>query len=331
MLQSPRTDGVGADPQLVADAHDQRGVFTAAQAYDAGYTPSEIQRLRSRGELVSVRRGVYAVARTWRELAPWDRHLVELVALQLVLNEPAVVSHLSAGVIHGLSLLAPDLATLHVTRPGRAGARLEARVHHHVADLPDRDVSSFEGWKVTSLARTGIDIARESDLPQGVAALDSVLGRGLDRALLIEVLLSCSSWPGARMACHALALADGRSANAGESWSRVELFRHGVPPTDIQHKLYDDDGLIGIADFVWLPDRVVGELDGRLKYKVPDGAHPDQAGEVVWAEKRREDRIRALGYEVVRWVYADLSHPDRLAGRVRQALGRGAARRRTTA
>jgi hypothetical protein len=190
-------------------------------------------------------------------------------------------------------------------------------------------VVSIDGWQVTNLARTGIDIARECELASGVAALDSVLRLGTPAAQLTEVLISCSSWPGARMAGRALGLADGRADNAGESWSRVELTRHGVPPSDIQRKLYDDDGLIGIADFVWDPERVVGELDGRLKYKVAEDAATQEAGEIVWAEKRREDRIRFLGYEVVRWVYADLYHPERLAARVRQALARGAARRRT--
>ncbi len=133
------------------------------------------------------------------------------------------------------------------------------------------------------------------------------------------------------MAGRALLLADARAANAGESWSRVELIRHGVAPTDLQRRLHDDDGLIGVADFVWDAQRVVGEFDGRQKYRVADGATPEAAAAVLWAEKRREDRIRAIGYEVVRWVYADLYDPVRLAARVREALARGEARRRTSA
>jgi hypothetical protein len=41
----------------------------------------------------------------------------------------------------------------------------------------------------------------------------------------------------------------------------------------------------------------VGEFDGRVKY----GQSAD-----LWAEKQREDRLRALGLAVVRWVWADV-------------------------
>jgi len=329
---APRaTRDVVLDPQLVAVAHAQRGVFSAQQAYDAGYTSPEIKRLRHRGVLVSVRRGVYTAASSWRALPPRERYLAELAALHLVVGAGAVVSHDSAGVVHGMSLLNPSPGMLHLTRPSRGASRTEAGVHHHVAELPDGHVSLHSSWRVTTLARTAVDIARESDLPHGVSAIDSALRLGCPPPELTDVVLTCTNWPGSRMAAHALGLADVRAANAGESWSRVELTRHGVAPSDIQRELYDDDGLVGIADFVWDPQRVVGELDGRIKYRVPEGSSTEAAGEVVWSEKRREDRIRALGYEVIRWVYADLYAPDRLAARVRQAFTRAAARRRTTA
>lgn len=313
-------------PQLAAAASAQRGVFTAAQAYDAGYSAVEIQRLRRDRALLSVRRGVYARTADWQQLDARNRHLAELVALRLVLDEPAVLSHISAGVVHGLSLLSPKLETLHVTRPRLGASRVEAGVHHHAADVREVDVIAIDGWRVTTLARTAIDIARESDLPQAVAALDSVLSMGVPPGQLTETLVSCSNWPGARMASHAVALADGRAANAGESWSRVELTRQGVAPSGLQRKLYDDDGLVGIVDFVWDLQRVVGEFDGRLKYRVDEAATAEDAADIVWSEKRREDRIRALGYEVVRWAFADLYDPARVAARVRRALARGLAR-----
>ena len=39
-------------------------------------------------------------------------------------------------------------------------------------------------------------------------------------------------------------------------------------------------------------------------------------------EKRREDAIREEDWGVVRWTWADLSRPDRLAARVRRARDR---------
>jgi len=120
--------------------------------------------------------------------------------------------------------------------------------------------------------------------------------------------------------------ADGRAANPGESWSRVELIRHGVPPDDLQVALHDQDGLIGYGDFGW--DGVIGEFDGKVKYGVAAGTDPERAGGVLWAEKIREDRIRALGLEVVRWTFADLGRPGLVAARVRRAMARRDERRR---
>ena len=240
-----------------------------------------------------------------------------------------VISHVSAGMVHDFSLLAPEPQLLHVTRPGISASRQEAGVHHHVGELAEGHTIRQGAWRVTSRARTCIDIARETSLEQAVAAVDSALRLGMSQDELVEMLLACRNFPGARMASHAVMLADGRAANAGESWSRVELSRHGLAPTDIQRALHDADGLIGIVDFIWEEERVVGEFDGRLKYNVAQGSDGGEAANILWAEKRREDRIRALGYEVVRWVYADLFQPERLAARVGQTLARGAARRRT--
>lgn len=49
--------------------------------------------------------------------------------------------------------------------------------------------------------------------------------------------------------------------------------------------------------------------------------------EALAAEKSREDRLRALGYEFVRLTWADLSRPATVDRELRLALGRAAARR----
>lgn len=43
---------------------------------------------------------------------------------------------------------------------------------------------------------------------------------------------------------------------------------------------------------------------------------------MLWEEKRREDRIRAEGYAVHRWVWEDLESFAAPAARLRAALGR---------
>ena len=57
---------------------------------------------------------------------------------------------------------------------------------------------------------------------------------------------------------------------------------------------------------------VVVEFDGKVKYAAGDP-------EVLWDEKRREDRLRRLGYVVVRITWADLERPGAVAAAVRAA------------
>lgn len=91
----------------------------------------------------------------------------------------------------------------------------------------------------------------------------------------------------------------GRAANPGESRSRVILIQQGVPPTDLQVPVLDEDGLIGYADFGWVG--VLGELDGKGKYGIGVDDDPEEAGRIVWREKKRADRFRDQG-QFVRWT-----------------------------
>jgi hypothetical protein len=308
-------------PKLLAVAETQRGVFSSAQAYDAGHTQKEIQRLRER-HLVSIRRGVYAWKQDFASATPIEQHRMRVAALTLALIAPGVLSHQTAAAELDLELLDPDLTLLHVTRPSGTGSRFEAGVVHHTGELPERHVlvRADNELSATTLARTAVDVALTTDRFECMlAALDSALRSGVSRAELTDVLDLCRGWPGARMLAGAIALADGRSDNPGESWSRAILIGGGLPPDDLQTPMYDADGLIGRVDYYW--KGVVGEFDGKLKYKMPEGAGADQAAQVLWMEKRREDRLRADN-EVVRWGVAELHRPGRLIELVQEAMRR---------
>lgn len=76
--------------------------------------------------------------------------------------------------------------------------------------------------------------------------------------------------------------------------------------------LSDDDGFVARVDF--LVGLVVVEFDGLVKYEGAEGRR------ALAAEKRREDRLRARGFAVVRLTWADLDRPDRVAALMRRAL-----------
>lgn len=66
------------------------------------------------------------------------------------------------------------------------------------------------------------------------------------------------------------------------------------------------------------------EFDGRSKYAA---GSPEEAPALLFAEKRREDAFRRLGYEVVRLTWADLHRPAELRARIEAALARDRSRR----
>jgi hypothetical protein len=308
--------GSWTPPRLDAVLSRQGGVFTAAQAYAAGASPSEVQEARRRRDLVSLRRGIYAVTAAYEALDDAGRYRLATHAALLALKPPTALSHVTAAQWDDLELLRPDLTELHVTRPELVASRREAGIHHHPGALPTGHVEVVRGVRITSALRTAVDLARTTEFAEGLAAADSALRRGHEHAELLAVLDMCRAWPGARQAGRVVAEADGRTANPGESWSRAILIQAGLAPTDLQVEVRDRDGLVGYADFGWLPSRVLGEFDGRGKY----GADASGAADAVWREKLREDRLRALGFIIVRWTWADLLRPERFLGRIRNAL-----------
>ena len=122
-------------------------------------------------------------------------------------------------------------------------------------------------------------------------------------------------WPGSATARAALNFADARSESVGESRLRVLLHVHGLPVPVLQAEFHDASGLVARVDFYFPQYNTVVEFDGRLKYG-------GGSAEVLVREKVREDRLRALGYQVVRSDWTDFDHPQRLVTDIRQAFAR---------
>ena len=113
-----------------------------------------------------------------------------------------------------------------------------------------------------------------------------------------------------------MAFADGRSESVGESRSRVAITLAGLPAPELQRQM-PYGGVTARTDFAWVRQRTVGEFDGKVKYGrlLKPGQQP---GDIVYAEKLREDAIRAQDWEVVRWTWPDLDDFAPTAARIRQ-------------
>jgi hypothetical protein len=282
----------------------------------AGFGDDEVRRLLRAGDLSAVRRGCYVLGGPPED--PLVRHALLVRAAAGHLAGPAVVSHVSAAVLHGLPVWAVPLERVHVTRDRRTGGRSGTRVHVHTAPLGREEVVMADGMAVTSPARTVVDLARTVPFEQAVVVADAALrSRLVDRARLDEALSRSSRWRGSPAARRAVAFADGRSESVGESRSRVAIARAGLPAPLPQWQVVGAGGrFLGRVDFGWPERRTVGEFDGRVKYGrlLRPGQRPE---DVVFEEKRREDALRDADLGVVRWLWTDLRDFAPTAARIR--------------
>ena len=106
--------------------------------------------------------------------------------------------------------------------------------------------------------------------------------------------------------------------------SRVVFADHHVPMPTPQYEVLDGRGrFVGRCDFGWKEQRTLGEFDGKKKYGallLKPGQSPEDA---LFDEKQREDWLRDLGWQVVRWIWADLYQPAALLERLNRAFARG--------
>jgi hypothetical protein len=286
-----------------------------------GFNERDLGRMRRRGSLIPVRRGAYVrERRADRTFADQHRELIFATAPQL--RDGAVISHGSAAVLHKLPTWENAIDRVHVTRNRTSGGNRRSVVQVHTAPLPDDHITTIDGILFTSLARTVLDLCRTAPIEQAVAAGDRALAYGLVRAVLDDCLAQMTRWPGTRQSRRAVALFDPRSDSPGES---VSLHQDGLPARELQQEIYDGDGrFVARVDFCWEEQRTIGEFDGMVKYGRL--LKPGQSLEdVIFAEKVREDALRDLGWQIVRWLYADLYRPGVIRDRVLRAFARSAS------
>jgi hypothetical protein len=299
-------------------------------------SPDRIRRLVEQRALDRISRGVYlrapygARSQGAGMLAagqPGSRardHALRLAAFLAHAGAETVVSHRTAALIHGLDLLGPDRdGIVSVTRPP-GGARSRTGppgILVHAADLPRGQVTTRAGVRLTSVARTVVDLARGSPFTAGVVAADSALrGNQVTRAELEAVLTACARWPGISKARRVVAFSDGKAESVFESVSRVAFDEHGLPAAELQVWVGGEDGVAGRADFLWRAYRTVGEADGAAKYS--------DLGRVR-AQLWRDERLREAGFEVVHFSWHEIRIvPRQVAGEIRAAFQRGLARAR---
>ena len=309
-------------------------VFTAQTAMAAGISHHVLRRLVRHESIIRFQSGVYGQPLADEQEERWARihheHTVRARAA-LQAHPDHALSHRSGALVFGWPVsLRPDepvhLTALHVEPRSR---RVDGKVLHH-SDSIINDVVELDGLRLLTPARTVADCLRTMTAANGVAVADGALREGATDLLAVERSLDgMRRWRGRPRANAALRLVDPRRETWLESFSFVALHGLGIDLPTPQVEIFDEWGrFVGRVDGMWIADGTVAEADGRGKYLLGspdgDGASGEDAARRVVAEKIREDDLRDLGLEMVRWGSREVRHrPEILARRVDSARARG--------
>lgn len=193
-------------------------------------------------------RGVYVAQEAVSDLRPAARHRLDALAVvSRMRGGGAVVSHVSAAVLHGLPQYRFQRQPVELTLPPGARAASRPGIHRYRDHLDEDDVVELDGIRCTSLERTVFDVARTRGLEASVSCADAGLrcvageGHGVDAAKqeawrdrMRERALQAKGRRGVTAARWVVEFADGRAELPGESVSRLQLFRLGFRDLDVQ-------------------------------------------------------------------------------------------------
>lgn len=284
------------------------GIIPAASLRQLGVSSHAVERLVERGELVRVRYGVYVSTAHWTTAKADERYRLFVQATHFLGRRPVVVSHESAAVLHGLPTIGAWPKTMHVIdseATGGSNARFTTR-HRTVSATETVQIGAI---RVTSLARTLVDVALRSSLLVAVTMLDHALRTEKERELearergiaarpaLTKADLYAELSPERALARRAKAqraidFATDLSANPGETLGRVRMYELGFEVPELQVHFPNVGGHDYWVDYYWRSIRKIGEFDGEHKYTRGAVLGDRDPAEVLVAEKLREDALR---------------------------------------
>jgi very-short-patch-repair endonuclease len=273
--------------------------FSLRQARDAGLNS---RRLRGK---------------TWRRLGGsiYSSSTLLLTPFMLLdstrwrLPPEAAFSGRTAAWLHGLDLVPDDPFEATVSPAARVSAR--AGVDLRRAELAEIETVVVEGFRVTSIRRTLLDLSLRLSLVEATVAADAALHlKRLAMSELVDYSNSVRGRKGAARLRKVAELAEPLAESPMETRLRVMLMRAGLPRPQAQVELFDSGGcFVGRPDLYYPKEKLGIEYDG--------GAHRDQLAE----DNRRQNRILGAGYRLLRFSASDLQERrESVIAQVRTAL-----------
>ncbi|QGG96072.1 type IV toxin-antitoxin system AbiEi family antitoxin domain-containing protein [Actinomarinicola tropica] len=292
--------------RLVALAGAQHGVVSVAQARRAGLTDNQLQRLVRAGVVERCDVGILrlvGVTRSW---------LQDLHVATLRVGRSGAVSVRAAARLFEVEGF--DRAPVELSVPAGHRRRPRLGVVHEVQDLEEVDLTRRAGLRVTTPARTLVDVAGVVDETTLEVAIDDLLRRRLTTAERLRDTASRLARQGRTGPRAVLGLLDGRARldEMTETGFETKLLRvlrvAGLPAPTPQYVLRDADGrFVARFDAAYVEVKVGIEADSERW-------HMNRRRFV--ADRTRRAVAESLGWRVLGFTHRHVTAEQRFVGEV---------------
>lgn len=289
------------------------GTATSRDLRSLGLGTAQVATIVRREVLLHVARGAFVDGEAYAMASPRERHVLRARAVARTWPDGTAVSHTSGAVMLELPVRRLD-ERIHGCRIA-AGQHRKNSVYTLHTGYVGASGSEVGGVMVLEPRFVVMGIAELLGRDAAVMTADAALHRGI--LTVPELQTACDArlnHPAHALLERSIQLVDARTESPGETLARILMLDLGMVPVP-QVEIYDAEGLVGRVDFLLEGTKVVVEFDGMMKYGSPED---------LVAEKRRELRLQRAGYVVVRLVWADLKHPERVRALLRGALAAAA-------
>jgi hypothetical protein len=263
------------------------------------------------GSLLRLRRGAYVETGVWDTLSARQQHILRIQSVVALAQRPVVVCGLSAAALWGMPVKGPWPDTVHLLEPRQGGGRSDPGIRRSSVGATTAHTVTIRGVVVTDLARTALDVARTQTFTDAIGSLDWALSPRNSNAITADELSAdlrrLNPRVGGEHLQRLIRFASPLSGSFYESAARAAMHLLGFAAPELQVVFTDAKGDM-MPDFFWRSVRKVGEFDGKEKYTRNEYTKGNP-NEVAWAEKKREDRLRALNLGVVRILTEHVENP----------------------
>jgi hypothetical protein len=175
------------------------------------------------------------------------------------------------------------------------------------------------GLPTTGLARTVIDVCRTVAPAAALATVDAAMrDYGLDPAGVCAVLETLGDVNFRQRTRDVLSWGDPAAENAFESFSRGQLLLEGLPAPILQWWVGDGAATWFRPDKLWPGLGLIGEADGRGKYRRETNPWSGEDRDPLAREKDRQEWFADRDFEVLRYTPPRIGHhADEVAARWR--------------